>query len=88
MYFSNESFKLIHADQVAHDRVVYVLVFEKGSYLKDAVNKVCSHFSGKIYQLPEDDQAGPQAYATLIKEVKTQLNQSDGLIKLTKQHLC
>lgn len=66
---------------------MYVLVFEKGSYLRDTVNRICSHYSGKIYNLPEDDQAGAQSYANLIKEVKGQLAQTESLIKVTREHV-
>ena len=69
-YFSDNTFTLRDVNNKDRDRLVYVLVFQQGDFLADRVSKICSSFTGKIYNLPEDGHASPNAYNQAIAEVK------------------
>ena len=50
-FFATRTFKLISAreDEYEQDRVAYVLVYEKGTYLQQKVKSLCETFSKRVY---------------------------------------
>ena len=52
-YFDPLNFKIKDVDGNEKIRVVYVLVFQEGDYLKDKVTKICDSFQAKAFILPE-----------------------------------
>lgn len=84
-YFSDQNFTVVTSTLEKIEKVVYVLVFQQGSFLLDRVHKICESFCGKIYDLPESDQGNLQTYINMIQELKQSLTRTKSLIKITRE---
>ena len=58
-YFDDSSFTIKDFEGTEKTRVVYILVFQQVSYLRDRIMRVCESFQGKVFHLPDDGQSGP-----------------------------
>lgn len=68
--WATRSFKLIndHAQQ-EDERLAYVLVFQRGDFLRSRVRHLCETFALKVYELPSRGDYA-QAYSALKEEFK------------------
>ena len=55
--------------------------------MKDKITRVCNTFQGKIFNLPEDGQAGPQPFMRMIQELKGKVTNMRNLIDVTKNQM-
>ena len=68
-------------------KTVYVLIYQEGALMKDKITRVCNTFQGKIFNLPEDGQAGPQPFMRMIQELKGKVTNMRNLIDVTKNQM-
>ena len=86
-HFDDSIFTIKDFDGGERQRLVYILVFQSVSYLRDRINKVCETFQGKIFTLPDDGQSGPQPFRRVMKDLKSKIQSIFNLIDITKQQM-
>ncbi len=69
-YFDPLNFKLRDFDGNERSRVVYVLVFQQGDFIKDKVERICDTFKGIQCPLPGEGSAGSEEFASAMLDLK------------------
>ena len=85
--FHDQSFQIKDHDGNVKTKSVYVLVYQEGSQMRDRVSRVCNSFQGKVFNLPEEGQGGPEPFRRMIKELRNKVTNIHGLIKLTEKQM-
>ena len=85
--FHEQSFELRDFDGQVRTRTAFVLVFQDGQYLRDRLNKICTSFQAKVFELPDKGQRGADSFKPVVKEVKNKISQVRNLIQMTAKQM-
>jgi hypothetical protein len=86
-YFDPHHFKVKDFDGIEKHRVVYVLVFQEGGYLKDKVKRICDAFLGKTFELPAEGHGGPEEFYRVMSELRENILKVLSLINESKHQM-
>ena len=69
-FFDENKFTIEDVDGGNTDRIVYVLIFQQGGYLRERIQRVCESFTGKTFGLPEDGQGDQECFGNELQDIK------------------